>query len=539
MQNLDSFWRDYSAFEQTSNSNKELARGLLAENQPKNIDARAEFRARRTRREGLTLSTLPVPPRGRAKESSQAQQWRKFIAHEKTNPFSLSEPDLFGRVVHAFESALAPLYRYPDVWLEYLSYVYGTFSLELEQAASKSNDKETSKTATDDSLKKRIATALEPLLVRAVKAIPHSVAVHVHANWFYSRIGSPGKGVTALDNLCRKHPSPLAYVHFMRAARKHDGKDSARKIFGRARKDSKGTHPSVYVAAAYMEFSMNKDYKVTRNVFEFGLKNFAKNAVITTHYVNWLWGIGDLEYARVVLKKVMPDAKGTTEEVRQLWERWLELEEQFGDVASVDSIERLWKESGVGRTGMGVVHDVLRRSRFLSFEGLREDEMAAVDGLLQGNVDNNANNAGSGGGRRDPRTGRRVASSGTNKEGSSGGQRRGGEGSSQVSVLKIATESLHRMAASMPPIAAPAPGVDVLFRMITDTPDSFSGTPAGANSGGSGQRKGKDGAAGKKRKGEEMDTQASSVGNMATGGNVAPPQDVFRARQAAKQSRLR
>jgi len=83
MQNLDSFWREYSTFEQINNTKKDLARDLIAENQPKNGDSCAEFRARRTRREGLTLSALPVPPHGRGKESSQAQQWRHFIAPER------------------------------------------------------------------------------------------------------------------------------------------------------------------------------------------------------------------------------------------------------------------------------------------------------------------------------------------------------------------------------------------------------------------------------------------------------------------------
>jgi len=374
------------------------------------------------------------------------------------------------------------------------------------------------------------------LLCRATKALPDNVALHTHVYWLYTRIGAAQKGVSALDALCRQHPSPLAYVHLMRATRKTDGRDAARKVFGRARKDAKGADPVVYVAAALMEFSVNKDSKVARNVFEFGLKNYAKNSVMALEYVNWLWGLGDLEYARVVLKKVMPDAKGSTESVRRLWERWLELEDTIGDTASVDQVEAMWKESGVGKGG-GVVNDVLRRSRFLGFEGLSEDNMAAIGGVRNGGPDKTSGDGGAGSGKRDPRTGRRVQSVGGTKEGNGNAgstSRRGRDNCSQSTPLKVATEWLQRMAAPMPQIAAPPPAPDVLFRMIMDTPETFAETPAGANSSNGGTQKGDQVHSGKKRKGEELGPQ--TVENQ---GAAAPALDVFRARQAAKQSRMR
>ncbi|CAN8067334.1 unnamed protein product [Agarophyton chilense] len=534
MHNLDAFWRDYTTFEQTSNTNKEIGRTHLAENQPKNIDARAEFRARKTRREGLTLSTLPVPPRGRAKESSQAQQWRRFILHERSNPSSLADSDLHERVIHAYESALAPMHRYPDFWIEYLSYVHSTFSVELKQTLGKGHENKDSNSNANSNLAKNMAESLEPILERAIMAVPHSVALHAHTSWLYTRIAEPGKGVAALDALCKSHPSPLTYVHLMRATRKHDGRDAARKVFGRARKDPKGTHPSVYVAAALMEFSTNKDSKVARNVFEFGLKNFAKNAVMTTEYVNWLWGTGDLEYARVILKKVMPDAKGTPAEVRRLWELWIDLEELIGDVSTVDEVESLWKESGVGRPET-VVNEVLRRSRFLGFEGFSENELGAINGNRAGVSAKTTGASSAGGGRRDPRTGRRVGASGASKETMGNGvspRRSGDEG--KGSVLKVAIEMLQRMASALPPVAAPPPNPDVLFRMIETTPDSFLDTPAGRNAGG--PRNGKESVGSKKRKVEEATHITTSA---AVGMGVMGASDVFRARQAAKQARTR
>lgn len=541
MLHLDSFWREYSTFEHTSNTNKELGRGLIAESQPKNIDARAEFRARRSRREGLTLSALPVPPRGRAKESSQAQQWRRFIAHERTNPCNLVESELNGRIVHAFESALCPMYRYPDFWIEYLSYVYGSYLKDGQSAPTKAGNKDNGNASKEESRMEKAATALEPILERAVQALPECVAIHTHVNWVYARLGRASKGVAALETLCKRYPSPLAYIHLMRAARKADGRGTARKVFGRARKDPKGDDPSVYVAAALMEFRINKDSKVARNVFEFGLKNHSKSAVVALHYVNWLWGLGDLEHARVVLKKVMPDVKGSPVDVRGLWERWLELEDIVGDTASVDQVEALWKESDPSRANQ-VVQDVLRRARFLSFEGLSENETSSIDGVRASVVEKASGGQGQSQGKRDPRTGKRVMSSSSGKDGSSATGSRRGDGTGPGSSLRIATEYLHRLASGLPHIVAQPPSPDVLFQMLLDMPDAFADTPAGANTKSSSAppRKAKDEQiVGKKRKGEEaLGVQSMSAGH--TPGNVvSPTQDVFRARQAAKQSRMR
>lgn len=539
MQNLDSFWREYTAFEQTSNSNKELGRGLISENQPKNIDARAEFRARRSRREGLTLSALPLPPsRGRAKESSQAQQWRRFIAHEITNPHTLPESDLKGRVEHAFETALSPLYRYPDVWIEYLSYVYSSFIKDGQPQTSKSGGKEGSSIAREEQTK-RAAAILEPLLEKAIKALPDCVGLHAHVNWLYVRLGSPSKGVAALDTLCKKHPSALAYIQLMRASRKADGRDTARKVFGRARKDPRANDPAVYVAAAHMEFTVNKDNKVARNVFEFGLKHNAKNAIMVMEYVNWLWGLGDLEYARVVLRKVMPDVSGSPKNVLRLWERWLELEEIIGDAASVDAVELMWKEAGKTST---LVQDVLRRSRFLSFEGLAEDEVPVADGGRTSTAEKNNGSSNASAGKRDPRTGRRVPSSGGNGSGGQGNARRSGNGPVQSTPFKTAIEWLQRLAATLPHVAAQAPAPDVLLRMIADTPDKFSDTPAGRRTAASAVSRNvpiSEAIVGKKRKADDIIVSQAAGLEIAAGAVVAPAHDVFRARQAAKQSRLR
>lgn len=536
MQQVDTLWREYTEFEQKNNNNKEFARGVISENQPKNIDARTEFRARRSRREGLTLHVLPVPPRGRAKETSQAQQWRRFITQESGNPHGLAAPELHVRVVHAYECALAPLYRYPDVWIEYLSYVYKTLVNNPQLTAQRGGGgKEGATNAKDDTPGHKAAGALEPLLERAIKALPDNIALHIHVNWVYVRIGMPAKGVAALDTMVKRYPSPLAYIHLMRAVRKADGRDPARKVFSRARKDPKGNDPAVYVAAALMEFTVSRDSKVARNVFEFGLKNHPSSALVAKEYVSWLWGLGDLEYTRVILKKVMPNVKGDPQDVRDLWERWIALEESIGDAASVDQVEEMWRESDESRVDT-VVQEVARRSRFLRFEGFGENDLAAIGGVRNAGAESAIGGVGSQSGKRDPRTGRRVVSSGNRDGNSSATQgRRNNNGSGNGNTLRQAKEWVQKLANSLPVIDAPPPAVEVLFQMLLETPDEFGDTPAGA--GGRTTARGKawsDPVVGKKRKSDEV-VQSKD----GSAGATAPEHDVFRARQAAKQSRKR
>lgn len=606
MEQLDVFWRKYVDFENeaaASNSNKDTVRAVLNDLQSKNTDARTECRARTGRRQSISIQNLPVPPRSRSKEISQAQSWRRYIAWEKSNHASVAGPDLHARVVLAYETALVPLFRYAEFWIEYVGYLSeyvkqlnvkksgeaGSTNMKSGSSnAGSSNDKDTAgkglnsdkNTGAASSASKAETANLESVLDRSLQALPDCVAIHVLANSVFIRLAKGEKGVAALDTLVQKHASPLAYIHLMRATWKHEGRDAARKTFARARKDKRAAHPLVYVAAAMMEFSRNKDNKIPRNVFEFGLKNFPRHAGLTLEFVNWLWGTGDTEYARVILRKVLPDACGSEDEVKRLWERWVELEEIVGDSASVDHVLELWKESGSGRPS-GIIHDVLRMTRFHGVEGLGENDLAVIGISKDGMTDSGSNSIGSGGnsggggsagnlgsaggGKRDPRTGRRVDKSGNNSggkakdnnnmagggggNGNNGGGGNGNGGGSGMNgfmgmgnrrksmdgggedVLKVAHTLLENLASTMPPITDPIPNDEVLaiLRMVAHTPDSFAATPAGrANAM-------PPNVGNKKRKGDDM--FMSQMASGMTGMHMQ--QDVFRARQAAKQSRLR
>lgn len=521
MQHLENLWRDYTQFEQKANTNKEIGRVLLAEYQPLNVDARTEFRARKGRREGLALTALPIPPRGRAKEISQAAQWRRFIGAERANPSSLPAEELHARVVHAFESALVPLYRYPDVWIEYVTYLFDALLPPTEAAQER---------AADATKVANAVSQLEPVFERCARALPACVALHVHVASLWTRLGRPASAVTALDALCRRSPSALAYVHLMRVARRVEGRDAARRVFARARKDRSGAgaHPAVYVAAAQLEVRVNKEAKVARNVFEFGLKKHPDNAIMALAFVEWLWGVCDFEYMRVVFEKVMPKVRGDPDTVRALWERWLDVEHVLGDAASVDRVDAMWRDASVGRAP-GVVHNVLGRTRFLGLDGMSPDELAAIGAVAP-------TPAAPAPIKRDPRLARRAPAAAAATA-----------VAAPHPAVATAHERLIRLASAFANFNGPPPAIDLVLQLIMKTPETFSNTPPGSNalpppmSSGAQSLPEIVNAAGKRPRSDA--TPPLPAVQRVVGGATPPPtppvNDVFRARQAAKQARLR
>lgn len=77
----------------------------------------------------------------------------------------------------------------------------------------------------------------------------------------------------AFETLVTTAPSALAYVHFMRFVRRVDGAPAARKAFARCRKDTAVAADAAhitYIAAAHIEYFLNKESRIARNVFELG-----------------------------------------------------------------------------------------------------------------------------------------------------------------------------------------------------------------------------------------------------------------------------
>lgn len=110
-------------------------------------------------------------------------------------------------------------------------------------------------------------------LLSGLQALPDCLALHL-ARVEQSELAKDMDGArAAFENLVTTAPSALAYVHFMRFVRRVDGAPAARKAFTRCRKDPAVTADTAhitYIAAAHIEYFLNKESRIARNVFELG-----------------------------------------------------------------------------------------------------------------------------------------------------------------------------------------------------------------------------------------------------------------------------
>jgi len=184
---LDALWRDYEAFELSSTTNKELARGILGEITPAHVAARAEYRARVARRKAVASAyggnmnsgaaeLSPPAEAARPEDVERARAWRRYIAAEARNPHGLEAAELIERVAAAYEAALGALYRSAVIWLDAVDYMAAT-----------AKDQNRAIKMLDRSIKPRAIPPLiahQPLRLRL--HLPFSVGVWWERAWLLS-----------------------------------------------------------------------------------------------------------------------------------------------------------------------------------------------------------------------------------------------------------------------------------------------------------------------------------------------------------------
>jgi len=276
MHNLEAFWRAYEAFESTG-VNKDLVRGLLAENQPRYTAALAEFRARKNRRDGINQNALASPPRGRPKENEQARLWRRFVGAERLNPHNVEPEELQRRVSYAYQVSMSFLYRYPDAWLD-LAY----FHLDSGHPG-----------------------VARETFRRGLEAVPGCPLLYFAFADFEELQGNTADAVRLYEELLEKSPTSLAYIQYMRFVRRSGDVEKSRKVFLRARRDPKYSTFHVYIAAARIELYLNKEANLAKNIFELGMRQFPDCVGLALEFITFLWNMNDERYLRVVFNRVL------------------------------------------------------------------------------------------------------------------------------------------------------------------------------------------------------------------------------------------
>ncbi|KAJ9689213.1 hypothetical protein PVL29_014730 [Vitis rotundifolia] len=213
------------------------------------------------------------------------------------------------------------LYHYPDIWYDYATWHARNGSI-------------------DSAIK---------VFQRALKALPDTDMLrYAYAELEESR-GAIQPAKKIYESLLGDGVNATALVHiqFIRFLRRTEGVEAARKYFLDARKSPNCPY-HVFVAYAMMAFCLDKDPKVAHNVFEAGLKRFMHEPGYILEYADFLSRLNDDRNIRALFERALSSLP--PEESMEVWKRFAQFEQTYGDLASMLKVEQRRKEA-LSRTG--------------------------------------------------------------------------------------------------------------------------------------------------------------------------------------------
>ncbi|KAL6963886.1 Cleavage stimulation factor subunit 77 [Sarracenia purpurea var. burkii] len=337
---VEQLWKDYENFE--NSVSRALAKGLLSEYQPKYNSARAVYRERKKYVDEIDWDMLAVPPSGSHKEELQWMAWKRFLAFEKGNPQRMDSASANKRIAFTYEQCLMFLYHYPDIWYDYATWHANSGAIE---------------------------SAIK-VFHRALKALPDSEMLRYAFAELEESRGAIQPAKKVYESLVGDgvNATALTHIQYIRFLRRTEGVEAARKYFLDARKSPNCTY-HVFVAYAMMAFCLDKDPKVAHNVFEAGLKRFMHEPGYILEYADFLSRLNDDRNIRALFERALSSLP--PEESVEVWKRFIQFEQTYGDLASMLKVEQRRKEA-LSRTGEesqsaleSSLHDVAARYSFM------------------------------------------------------------------------------------------------------------------------------------------------------------------------------
>ncbi|XP_037525305.1 cleavage stimulation factor subunit 3 [Rhipicephalus sanguineus] len=327
MMNIEQLWKEYINYEQ--GINMLIAEKMISDRSREYMNARRVAKEYEAVTRGLNKNSPSVPPQGTPEEAKQVELWKKYIAWEKSNPLRTDDHALITkRVMFAYEQCLLCLGHHPDVWYE--------AALFLEQSSKLLTDKgdlNAGKLFSDEAaaIYERATTTLlrkNTLLYFAYADFEESRMKHDKVHQVYNKfIEIPDIDPT------------LAYIQYMKFARRAEGIKTARIVFKKAREDARSGH-QVYVAAALMEYYCSKEKTVAFKIFELGLKKYGDNSDYIMAYVDYLSHLNEDNNTRVLFERVLTSGSLPPEKSVEIWNRFLEFESNIGDLSSILKVEK-------------------------------------------------------------------------------------------------------------------------------------------------------------------------------------------------------
>ncbi|KAK6169592.1 hypothetical protein SNE40_020613 [Patella caerulea] len=327
MINIEILWKEYCSYE--NSVNPLIAKKMTEDRGREYMNSRRVAKEYEVATRGLDRNAPSVPPQNNPNESKQVELWKKYIAWEKSNPLRTEDHALITkRVMFAYEQCLLCLGHHPDIWYEAASYLEQSSKILAEKG-----DQNAGKMFADEAAaiyERAIST-----LMKTNMLIYFSYADFEEGRMKFEKVHSIYKKFIAFDDV----DPTLAYIHYMKFARRAEGIKSARTVFKQAREDSR-SGLQVYVSAALMEYYCSKEKTVALKIFELGLKKFGHVPEYCLSYIDFMSNLNEDNNTRVLFERILSSQQLPPEKSIGIWSKFLAFESQVGDLTSIIKVEK-------------------------------------------------------------------------------------------------------------------------------------------------------------------------------------------------------
>ncbi|KAG5881074.1 hypothetical protein JTB14_020404 [Gonioctena quinquepunctata] len=327
MTGMETFWKDYIAFEQ--NINAIIAEKMSIERSRDYMNARRVAKELEVQIRGINRNAPSIPPGGTPEERKQVELWQKYIAWEKSNPLRTEDTALLTkRVVFALEQCLLCLGHHPDVWYQAAQFLELSCKILAEKG--------------DVNASKLFSEEAANMFERATSTLlsKNMLLYFAYADYEEGRLKYEKVHQIYTKYLEIKDIDPtLAYIQYMKFARRAEGIKSARAVFKKAREDNRSKY-HIFVCAALMEYYCSKDKNIAFRIFELGLKKFGAIPEYITCYIDYLSHLNEDNNTRVLFERVLSSGSLEPEKSVDIWNKFLEFECNIGDLQSIVKVEK-------------------------------------------------------------------------------------------------------------------------------------------------------------------------------------------------------
>ncbi|KAN0042314.1 hypothetical protein ACTFIV_004877 [Dictyostelium citrinum] len=346
MHDLDNIYKEYEVYE--NSINKTLAKALLSDHQGKYQHARNVYRDRKSLLEGILRNMLAKPPRSSDKEEHQVRLWRKLITYERSNPQKFDNVTLRNRVIATYNQCLLCLYHYPDIWYEAATYLADCGD----------------------------ASGCIAMFDRSLVALPKNLFIHfAYADYLESQKKQP-QAKEIYEKILQSNPEPLVWIQYMKFSRRTERIEGPRKIFKRAKSTPDCTY-HVYIALGLIEYYINQDTRMARDIFEIGLKKFPSEIAFVNFYIEFLTNLNEENNTRVLFEKLL--TWPSLEKSESIWRKFLDFEyRQNQDVSSILKLEKRYQVTVNSNTDKSGVLQALNRYKFLNLWSCHPTEIEII-----------------------------------------------------------------------------------------------------------------------------------------------------------------